>query len=146
MLRRLGGCFGGKESQNLSTVVATAASAWKTGRPVKISLNKNKELNHTGGRVATANRIEAAFDDEGRFSAYRLSAQLLGGFQPGLAFFFLPILHLARQRTKHIMFQMVSHHQDCILMMLQKEVVVRGPGEIQATVAIENLIELVGCF
>ena len=24
--------------------------------------------------------------------------------------------------------------------------VVRGPGEIQATVAIENLIELVGCF
>ncbi len=64
-IRRMGGGFGGKESQ--STIIAAIAAllAWKTGRPVKLRLSRDDDMIVTGKRHDFLFRYEAGFDDDG---------------------------------------------------------------------------------
>ncbi len=65
-VRRLGGAFGGKESQ--ATLVAGMASvlAWKTGRPVKLRLDRDDDMTITGKRHGFLLRWDVGFDADGR--------------------------------------------------------------------------------
>ena len=65
-VRRLGGGFGGKES-NASWVAACAALAARaTGRPVKLRLSRKHDIAATGKRHPMLFRWDAGFDDAGR--------------------------------------------------------------------------------
>ncbi len=67
--RRMGGGFGGKES-NASWVAAAAALAARlTGRPVKLRLPRRVDMAATGKRHPFLYRWEAGFDDAGRLLA-----------------------------------------------------------------------------
>ncbi|WP_417721107.1 xanthine dehydrogenase molybdopterin binding subunit [Salipiger sp.] len=68
-VRRMGGGFGGKESQmNLFAVVAAmAAKRWN--RPVKIRPDRDQDMTATGKRHDFVIDYDVAFDDQGRIQA-----------------------------------------------------------------------------
>ena len=67
-VRRMGGGFGGKESQ--ATIVATIAAigAAKTGRPVKLRLNRDDDMIVTGKRHDFLADWTVGFEDSGRIA------------------------------------------------------------------------------
>jgi xanthine dehydrogenase large subunit len=89
-VRRLGGGFGGKES-NASWVAACAAlAARRTGRPVKLRLGRKQDIAATGKRHPMLFRWEAGFDDSGRILALDAVLAADGGhsvdLSPGVVF------------------------------------------------------------
>jgi xanthine dehydrogenase large subunit len=78
-VRRMGGAFGGKESQ--ATIIAGIAAllAWKTRRPVKLRLPRDDDMRATGKRHPFLFRYEVGFDGEGRLLALDLELAADGG-------------------------------------------------------------------
>ncbi len=64
--RRMGGGFGGKESQSASFACIAAVAARLTGRPVKLRLDRDDDFLVTGGRHGFDFRYEVGHDDDGR--------------------------------------------------------------------------------
>lgn len=67
--RRMGGAFGGKESQPSIFAGIAALGAWKTKRPVKLRLDRDDDMIITGKRHHYIVSYEVGFDDDGRISA-----------------------------------------------------------------------------
>src|SRR5690606_3818057 len=68
-VRRMGGGFGGKETQANQCAALAAIAAKKLGRPVKIRLDRDEDMRATGKRHDFAIAYEVGFDDEGRILA-----------------------------------------------------------------------------
>ncbi|MBI3198328.1 MAG: xanthine dehydrogenase molybdopterin binding subunit [Rhodospirillales bacterium] len=69
IVRRLGGGFGGKESNASWVAGAAALAAHKTGWPVKLRLPREIDMIATGKRHPFLYRYTVGFDDEGRVLA-----------------------------------------------------------------------------
>lgn len=89
---RMGGGFGGKESQATGVAVLAAVAAQTTGRPVKVWLNREQDMLITGNRHPFATRYRAGFDEDGRFVALDIEIFSDGGFSSDLS---LPVLDRA---------------------------------------------------
>jgi xanthine dehydrogenase large subunit len=78
-VRRMGGAFGGKESQ--ATIIAGIAAllAWKAGRPVKLRLPRDDDMRATGKRHPFLIRYDVGFDGDGRILALDLLLAGNGG-------------------------------------------------------------------
>jgi xanthine dehydrogenase large subunit len=78
-VRRMGGAFGGKESQ--ATIIAGIAAllAWKTRVPVKLRLPRDDDMRATGKRHPFLIRYEAGFDGDGRVLALDMTLAANGG-------------------------------------------------------------------
>ncbi|WP_376091595.1 xanthine dehydrogenase molybdopterin binding subunit [Roseomonas sp. CCTCC AB2023176] len=99
-VRRLGGGFGGKES-NASWVAACAALAARvTGRPVKLRLSRKHDMAATGKRHPMLFRWEAGFDGEGRILALDATLAADGGHSVDL--------------TPGVVFRAVTHALNCL--------------------------------
>jgi xanthine dehydrogenase large subunit len=82
---RMGGAFGGKESQaNLWAAVA-ALGAWKTRRPVRVRLPRVLDMALTGKRHPFLARFEAGFDADGRILAVKAALYSDGGWSLDLS-------------------------------------------------------------
>ncbi|MDE1948690.1 MAG: xanthine dehydrogenase molybdopterin binding subunit, partial [Burkholderiales bacterium] len=64
--RRMGGGFGGKESQSALFACAAAVAAAKLQRPVKLRLDRDDDFLVTGRRHCFHYELEAGYDDQGR--------------------------------------------------------------------------------
>src|SRR4029450_3760517 len=64
--RRMGGGFGGKESQPGLFACVAALLARKTHRPVKLRLDRDDDMMMTGKRHDFVTEYEVGFDDDGR--------------------------------------------------------------------------------
>lgn len=64
-VRRMGGGFGGKESQASLIACAAALLAWKAKRPVKLRLDRDDDMIMTGKRHDFHIAYQAGFDDDG---------------------------------------------------------------------------------
>ena len=64
--RRMGGGFGGKESQSAPFACIAAVAARVTGRPVKLRLDRDDDFMITGGRHGFDFHYEVGYDDDGR--------------------------------------------------------------------------------
>ena len=71
-VRRMGGAFGGKETQAALFAVAAALVACRTGRPAKFRADRDDDMALTGKRHEFRVRYDAGFDDDGRILALRL--------------------------------------------------------------------------
>jgi xanthine dehydrogenase large subunit len=71
--RRMGGGFGGKETQPALIACVAALGAWKTGRPVKLRLDRDADMLVTGKRHPYDLAYEVGFDDEGRIRGIRMT-------------------------------------------------------------------------
>jgi xanthine dehydrogenase large subunit len=78
-VRRMGGAFGGKESQ--ATIIAGIAAvlAWKAQRPVKLRLSRDDDMRATGKRHPFLIRYEVGFDADGHILALDLTLAADGG-------------------------------------------------------------------
>ena len=65
-IRRMGGGFGGKESQGNALAVACAVAASLTGRPCKMRYDRDDDMVITGKRHDFRIDYVAGFDDQGR--------------------------------------------------------------------------------
>jgi xanthine dehydrogenase large subunit len=70
--RRLGGGFGGKETQASLTACLAAVAAWRTGRPVKLRLRRRDDIRITGKRHDYRIDFAAGFADDGLIEGLHL--------------------------------------------------------------------------
>ncbi len=70
--RRMGGGFGGKESQPALLAAAAAVMARHTGRPVKLRLDRDADMISTGKRHDFLADYEVGFDEDGRIRALKV--------------------------------------------------------------------------
>ena len=71
-IKRLGGGFGGKESQATPWACIAALAAYHTGRPAELILTRDEDMLCTGKRHAFENYYRVAFDNEGKILAYEV--------------------------------------------------------------------------
>ena len=83
--RRMGGGFGGKESQPSQFACIAAILADKTGRPVKMRLDRDADMIMTGKRHDFLFEYEAGFDDTGRISALKIMLASRCGYSADLS-------------------------------------------------------------
>jgi xanthine dehydrogenase large subunit len=72
-VRRMGGAFGGKETQAAACAAAVALVAAKTGRPARIRLDRDDDMAMTGKRHDFTAGYDVGFDGEGRIEGIRLT-------------------------------------------------------------------------
>ena len=65
-VRRIGGGFGGKESQATIFAAIAALAAWKTRRPAKLRLARDADMEITGKRHDFLATYDVGFDGDGR--------------------------------------------------------------------------------
>jgi xanthine dehydrogenase large subunit len=82
---RMGGGFGGKETQAAPFAALAALGARVTGRPVKVWLNRDQDMVSTGKRHPFWGRYDAGFDSEGRLLALKVELISDGGWSSDLS-------------------------------------------------------------
>jgi xanthine dehydrogenase molybdopterin binding subunit len=85
-VRRMGGAFGGKETQANHTACWAALLCNATKRPVKIRLFRDDDMKITGKRHRFLTRYEAGFDEDGGIRAVRFELNSDGGATVDLSF------------------------------------------------------------
>ncbi|MCY4425685.1 MAG: xanthine dehydrogenase molybdopterin binding subunit [Halieaceae bacterium] len=138
-VRRMGGAFGGKETNANQWACIAAVLAHKTGRPVKLRLARADDMTATGKRHPFLSHYDVGFDEEGRILGLELELAAGCGMSPDLSdaivdramshadnAYFLPAAHIEGLRVKT---HMVSN------------TAFRGFGGPQGMLAIENVIE-----
>ena len=111
--RRMGGAFGGKESQAALIACIAALAADKTGRACKLRLDRDDDMIMTGKRHDFDITYDAGFDDTGRITGIRfelaarcgISADLSGPVCDRAMFhcdntYFLEHVHVTSHRCK----------------------------------------------
>jgi len=83
--RRMGGAFGGKESQAALVACAAAVAAWKTKRPVKLRLDRDDDMVVTGKRHEFLGDYDAGYDNDGRVIALSIMMASRCGFSLDLS-------------------------------------------------------------
>jgi len=83
--RRLGGGFGGKETQAGHLAVWAAVAAAKVKRPVKLRLDRDDDFLITGKRHPFSYQYTAGFDDSGRLCGLKLMMAAHCGFSADLS-------------------------------------------------------------
>jgi len=74
-VKRLGGAFGGKESQATQWATLAALATYHTGRPAEVILDREEDMQSTGKRHAFESKYRVGFDDEGHILAYHVELQ-----------------------------------------------------------------------
>ena len=77
---RMGGGFGGKETQGNTWAALAALAAWKTGRPVRVQLDRDVDLQLTGKRHPFHADFTCGFDGDGRVLGLRVRLVSNGGW------------------------------------------------------------------
>jgi xanthine dehydrogenase large subunit len=112
-VRRMGGGFGGKESQATQWAAIAALAARVTGRPCKIRLDRDDDFILTGKRHDFRSDWRVGFDDEGRIQGYAVEHLARCGYSADLSqgvvdrtmlhsdnAYFLPAARIGSKRLK----------------------------------------------
>jgi xanthine dehydrogenase large subunit len=83
--RRMGGGFGGKESQSALWAAAAAIAAARTGRPVKLRADRDDDMLVTGKRHCFHYEYEVGYDMEGRIVAAKVDMVSRAGYSADLS-------------------------------------------------------------
>jgi xanthine dehydrogenase large subunit len=84
-VRRMGGGFGGKETQAALIACIAALLAWRIGRPVKLRLDRDDDMVLTGKRHDFLAEYDVGFDREGRIRGIELMLASRCGMSPDLS-------------------------------------------------------------
>jgi xanthine dehydrogenase large subunit len=84
-VRRMGGGFGGKETQAAQWAIIAALAAVKTGRAAKFRLDRDDDMIMTGKRHPFRIDYEVGFDDTGRISGVEFVHAVNCGFSADLS-------------------------------------------------------------
>lgn len=84
-MRRMGGGFGGKETQAAQWACLAALLAVRNQKAVKLRLARSDDMTLTGKRHPFVNQAQVGFDQEGRISAVNAELNGLCGCSPDLS-------------------------------------------------------------
>jgi xanthine dehydrogenase large subunit len=141
---RMGGAFGGKESQAAHPAVLASLVALRTGRPARLVYPRNLDMRITGKRHPYLSRYRAGFDDEGRIEALSLELYSDGGCACDLSLAVMDRSILHADNAYFIPHFGVSG--TVCRTNLPPNTAMRGFGAPQGIAAIENVIEDVAAF
>jgi len=83
--RRMGGGFGGKESQSALWAACAAVSAARLKRPVKLRADRDDDMMVTGKRHCFYYEYEIGYDDQGLITAAKVQMVTRAGFSADLS-------------------------------------------------------------
>jgi len=84
-MRRMGGGFGGKESQSALFACVASVAARQLNRPVKCRLDRDDDMMITGKRHCFHYEYEVGFDNEGRILGARVEMVSRAGYSADLS-------------------------------------------------------------
>ncbi|MBU1331059.1 MAG: xanthine dehydrogenase molybdopterin binding subunit [Gammaproteobacteria bacterium] len=84
-MRRMGGGFGGKETQAAGPACLCAVIARLTGRPTKMRLPRNEDMQMTGKRHPFYVEYDVGFDDDGLLHGIQIELAGNCGYSPDLS-------------------------------------------------------------
>ncbi len=84
-VRRMGGGFGGKETQAAQWAIIAAVMADLSGHPVKLRLDRDDDMRSTGKRHDFLIRYDVGFDSEGRILGLEFTHALRCGISADLS-------------------------------------------------------------
>ena len=84
-VRRMGGGFGGKETQATHWAVIAALAARATGKPCKLRLDRDADMQMTGKRHDFRVDWSAGFDERGRIQAVDMTLNARCGYSADLS-------------------------------------------------------------
>ncbi|MFM2261908.1 MAG: hypothetical protein RI959_584, partial [Pseudomonadota bacterium] len=136
--RRMGGGFGGKETQAGHLAVWAALAAHKVGRPVKLRLDRDDDFLITGKRHPFAYDYTVGFDDTGRLHGLDLTMLANCGFSADLSG---PVADRAIFHSDNAYFlEDVAIHSYRCKTNTQSHTAFRGFGGPQGVIAIETIL------
>jgi xanthine dehydrogenase large subunit len=137
--RRMGGGFGGKESQSALWAAAAAIAAALTKRPVKLRADRDDDMLVTGKRHCFYYEYEAGYDDDGKIVAARVDMTLRAGFSADLSG---PVATRAVCHFDNAYYLSdVDIRAGCGKTNTQSNTAFRGFGGPQGAIAIEYIID-----
>jgi len=140
-VRRMGGAFGGKETQANHVAAWTALLAHATGRPVKTRLFRDDDQKITGKRHPFIAQYSVGFDHNGRISALDITLNSDAGCATDLSMAILERAMLHVDNAYHIPNIRVTGR--AYRTNLPSNTAFRGFGGPQGMAAIENIVDRV---
>ena len=137
--RRMGGGFGGKESQSALFACVASICADHLGRPIKLRLDRDDDFLATGKRHCCYYEYEVGYDNDGRITAAKVEMVLRAGFSTDLS---PPVATRAICHFDNAYYLSdVEIHAMCGKTNTQSNTAFRGFGGPQGAIAIENIID-----
>ncbi|HEY2189906.1 MAG TPA: xanthine dehydrogenase molybdopterin binding subunit, partial [Caldimonas sp.] len=139
--RRMGGGFGGKESQSALFACVAAVAAHKLGRPVKLRLDRDDDFLVTGRRHCFHYEVEAGYDDDGRILGAELTMVSRAGFSADLSW---PVMTRAICHFDNTYWLPdVAIHGYSGRTNTQSNTAFRGFGGPQGAIAVESILDTI---
>ena len=137
--RRMGGGFGGKESQSALWACAAAVAAARLRKPVKLRADRDDDMIVTGKRHCFAYDYEIGYDDNGRILAAKIDMVSRAGFSADLSG---PVATRAVCHFDNAYYLSdVDIHAMCGKTNTQSNTAFRGFGGPQGAIAIEYIVD-----
>lgn len=137
--RRMGGGFGGKESQSALPACVAALAARVLNRPVKLRLDRDDDFMVTGRRHGFEFDFEVGYDDAGHVLGVEIDLIANAGFSADLS---PPVMTRAICHFDNAYWlPHVSLHGYCARTNTQSNTAFRGFGGPQGAVAIEFILD-----
>ncbi|MCX6303457.1 MAG: xanthine dehydrogenase molybdopterin binding subunit [Bacteroidetes bacterium] len=143
-VRRMGGAFGGKETQGNHVAAWAALLANATKRPVKIHLFRDDDQIMTGKRHRFLSKYEIGFDDQGLIQAYKVELNSDAGSSTDLSRAILERAMLHADNAYY--FPNISITGQAWKTNLPSNTAFRGFGGPQGMAVIENAIDRIARF
>ncbi len=137
--KRMGGGFGGKETQSAIPSVMAALAAHKTGRPARVAYSKDDDMRSTGKRHPFLIRYLAAFSSKGLITGVKLNLYSNGGAAADLSTAIMERAMLHSDNAYYI--PNIEIHGAVCRTNLPPNTALRGFGGPQGMANIENLIQ-----
>ncbi len=142
--KRMGGGFGGKETQGILPAVLTALVARATGRAARIVYRREEDGESTGKRHAYQAKWQIGFDDAGQILAYRVHFHSNGGAAMDLS---QPVLDRSMFHAEGAYYlEHVDIRGSVCFTNIAPATAFRGFGGPQAVAVIENALQEVAIF
>jgi xanthine dehydrogenase large subunit len=137
--RRMGGGFGGKESQSALFACVAAVAAQRLRVPVKLRLDRDDDFMATGRRHGFEFDFEVGYDDEGRVLGVEIDLIANAGFSADLS---PPVMTRAICHFDNAYWlPNVALHGYCARTNTQSNTAFRGFGGPQGAIAIEFILD-----
>ncbi len=137
--KRMGGAFGGKETQAALPAAFAALVANRTRRPARVIYNKDEDMQITGKRHAYRADWQVGFDDTGKIQSLKVDIHSNGGASADLSTSVLErtMMHID---NAYYLSDVEIFGQVCFT-NIPPNTAFRGFGGPQAIAIIENIIE-----
>jgi xanthine dehydrogenase large subunit len=138
-MRRMGGGFGGKESQSAIFACIAAVAAYRLQCPVKLRLDRDDDMSITGKRHGFEFAYEVGYDDAGLIQAAKIEMAAQAGFSADLTG---PVVTRAVCHFDNAYFLSdVAIDAYSVKTNTQSNTAFRGFGGPQGAIAIEYIID-----